>query len=90
MKNEDQMELIVHVEALCDSVVQLTGRMMVLHSKIEAVASQQRRLLVRLGDDPSVVDAAFEKAKNDGFDKEVQIAAKHIRMLASRKTRRKS
>jgi hypothetical protein len=90
MKNEEQMELMVHVKALCDSVVSLTGRMMVLHSKMDAIASLQRRLLVRAGDDPKAVDAAYAKAMSDAFDKETEIAAKHNRMLVSRIKNRKS
>jgi len=64
---KNELELMANVHALCVSVVRLTGSMMVLESSFEAIAKQQRDILVRLGDDPKEVAASFNRAKSDAF-----------------------
>ena len=89
MSEDDQLELMSNIHGLFVSSVHLTGRMMVLESAVEALVAQQREMLVRMGCDPSGLDAAFEKAKSDAFSRLSAVAATQINTTAAQERQRR-
>ena len=79
----------MNVHGLFVSAVHLTARMLILESFVQAIAAQQREILVRLGGDSKLIEIAFEKARRDAFSRLSQEAATQINATAAQERQRR-